>query len=279
MNKYLKIWQYKNNFSLRKEVIIFNYKAHILISLAVLTTILNGLDVDTRVYLLLLTGCIYGSILPDCDIRYSIAGIIFPIWLLFEFKARSKINKDDYIISQNAVENKYSLIIDNKIVEEYDNFHKAKEEIKNKKSKLIYKSKKIEDILAIVRKVAITDATVLILGESGTGKEVIADEIYENSNRNKGPFIKINCGALPENLLESELFGYEKGAFTGANTRKLGKFDRADGGTIFLDELGEISQGMQVKLLRVLQEKEFERVGGNQTIKVDIRVIAATNKV
>ncbi|OLS01977.1 sigma-54-dependent transcriptional regulator [Tissierella creatinophila] len=150
--------------------------------------------------------------------------------------------------------------------------------LKEDNPKIIYQSKIMEDLLNLVYKVAPTDATVLVLAESGTGKELIANALHEYSNRSKGPLIKINCGALPENLLESELFGYEKGAFTGAVSRKKGKFELAQGGTIFLDEIGEISESMQIKLLRVLQEKEFERVGGEETIKGDFRVIAATNK-
>lgn len=145
-------------------------------------------------------------------------------------------------------------------------------------SKIIYKSQHMEEILKLVSKVAPTDATVIILGESGTGKELIANAIHDLSNRSKGPLIKMNCGAFVESLLESELFGYEKGAFTGAVSTKKGKFELAKGGTIFLDEIGEISEAMQVKLLRVLQEKEFERVGGQVTIKGDFRILAATNK-
>lgn len=150
--------------------------------------------------------------------------------------------------------------------------------LREESNQIIYKSRVMDDLMKMVYKVAPTDATVLIQAESGTGKELIANVIHEYSNRHKGPLIKINCGALPENLLESELFGYEKGAFTGATSRKKGKFELAHGGTIFLDEIGEISEAMQVKLLRVLQEKEFQRVGGEETIKGDFRVIAATNK-
>ncbi len=129
-----------------------------------------------------------------------------------------------------------------------------------------------------VRQVAKWDTTVLIRGESGTGKELIANEIHYNSTRDNDIFIKLNCAALPENLLESELFGHEKGAFTGAITQRKGRFEQADGGTLFLDEIGEISSAFQAKLLRVLQEGEFERVGGLKTLKVDVRVIAATNR-
>jgi DNA-binding NtrC family response regulator len=139
-------------------------------------------------------------------------------------------------------------------------------------------SKAFQRILQVVKQVAPTDASILITGESGTGKEVIANSIHTNSSRSKGPFIKVHCAALPETLLESELFGHEKGAFTGAIARKRGRFELADGGTIFLDEIGDISPNVQVKLLRVLQEQEFDRVGGEETIKVNIRIITATNK-
>jgi two-component system response regulator HydG len=126
--------------------------------------------------------------------------------------------------------------------------------------------------------VAPTEATVLILGESGTGKELVAQAIHANSPRRAGPFITVNCAALPETLLESELFGHERGAFTGATERRLGRFELAHGGTIFLDEIGELTPAAQTKLLRVLQSQEFERLGGSKTLKVDVRVIAATNK-
>jgi two-component system, NtrC family, response regulator AtoC len=139
-------------------------------------------------------------------------------------------------------------------------------------------SPEIENIRQLVRKVARTQATVLIQGESGTGKEVIAREIYQQSSRSNAPFIKVNCAAIPENLIESEFFGHEKGAFTGAVNKREGRFELAHGGTILLDEISEISPGTQAKLLRVLQEREFERVGGNRTIKVDVRVIATTNR-
>lgn len=144
--------------------------------------------------------------------------------------------------------------------------------------KMITNSPKMMQLYKVIGKVAQTNATVLIMGESGTGKELVANTIHYNSHRKKGPFVKINCGALPESLLETELFGHEKGAFTGAIHKKLGRFEAAEHGTIFLDEIGEISQSLQVKLLRVLQEREFERVGGTETIKGDFRVVAATNK-
>ena len=142
----------------------------------------------------------------------------------------------------------------------------------------IGKSGKVVDVLALASKAAASSATVLIRGESGTGKEVIAEGIHYASSRRRGPFIRVNCGAIPPALLESELFGHEKGAFTGAVKRKLGKFELANHGTIFLDEIAEMDKNMQVKLLRVLQQKEFDRVGGEETVHVDVRIIAATNR-
>jgi two-component system, NtrC family, response regulator AtoC len=136
----------------------------------------------------------------------------------------------------------------------------------------------MEQLRQLIRKVARTQATVLIQGESGTGKELIARALYRQSPRSNGPFIKLNCAAVPENLIESEFFGHEKGAFTGALNKREGRFELAHGGTILLDEISEISPQVQAKLLRVLQEREFERVGGNRSIKVDVRVIATTNR-
>lgn len=143
---------------------------------------------------------------------------------------------------------------------------------------IIARSRKMQEVLATVERVAPTNATVLLGGESGVGKDLIARAIHEKSRRASGPFLKINSTAIPENLLESELFGYEKGAFTGAVASKPGKFELADKGTLFLDEIGDVPPATQVKLLRVLQEREFERLGGTKTIKVDVRLIAATNK-
>lgn len=134
------------------------------------------------------------------------------------------------------------------------------------------------ELLEMISYVAPTEATVLIFGESGTGKELVAEALHQNSERRKKPFVKVNCAALAESLLESELFGHEKGAFTGAERRREGKFVQADGGTLFLDEIGETSQAMQVKFLRVLQEQELQRVGGDETVKIDVRIIAATNR-
>lgn len=139
-------------------------------------------------------------------------------------------------------------------------------------------SKPIQKVFELIEKVADTDSTVLITGESGTGKELIAKAIHYNSYRRDNPMVVINCGAIPEELLESELFGHEKGAFTGAHKMRVGRFELANGGTIFLDEIGDMSPNLQVKLLRVLQEQKFERVGGMKTLEIDVRIIAATNK-
>ncbi len=143
---------------------------------------------------------------------------------------------------------------------------------------IVAHSEKMQAVLALVERVAPTNATVLVGGESGVGKDLIARAIHQHSHRASGPFVKINSTAIPENLLESELFGFEKGAFTGASASKPGKFELADKGTLFLDEIGDVPPATQVKLLRVLQEREFERLGGTKTLKVDVRLIAATNR-
>jgi two-component system response regulator HydG len=146
------------------------------------------------------------------------------------------------------------------------------------KSRIIGSSPPVLELLEMISYVAPTEATVLISGESGTGKELVAEALHQNSERENNSFVKVNCAALAEGLLETELFGHDKGAFTGAERRREGKFVQANGGTLFLDEIGETSQAMQVKLLRVLQEQELQRVGGEETISVDVRVIAASNR-
>ena len=155
-----------------------------------------------------------------------------------------------------------------------------KEQLQSKfsRSSMIGQSKVMQDVFTAVEKVAGSTATVLLLGESGTGKELVARAIHQESARKDGAFIKVNCASLPDNLLESELLGHEKGAFTGALQQKKGRFELADGGTLFLDEIGELPLELQAKLLRVLQERQFERLGGTRTISVDVRVIAATNR-
>ncbi|HDL53190.1 MAG TPA: sigma-54-dependent Fis family transcriptional regulator [Proteobacteria bacterium] len=144
--------------------------------------------------------------------------------------------------------------------------------------RIIGRSPKIQEVFDTLKMVAPTDATILILGESGTGKELVADAIHHNSPRSGGPLVKVNCAALPETLLESELFGHEKGSFTGATSRREGRFKLADGGTLFLDEIGEMSLLLQTKLLRVIQTRSFERVGGTETLDVDVRLVVATNR-
>jgi DNA-binding NtrC family response regulator len=143
-------------------------------------------------------------------------------------------------------------------------------------SKLIGKSKKMQEVFAIIREVADSDASVLILGESGSGKELAASAIHYNSSRRSKPYVRVSCASLPESLVESELFGYEKGAFTGASQRRIGRFEAAHHGTLFLDEIGELPLAFQVKLLRVLQERQIERLGSNQSVDVDVRIVSAS---
>jgi two-component system response regulator AtoC len=154
----------------------------------------------------------------------------------------------------------------------------ALSEFKEDSDQLIGKSKVMQEVYKLIGQVAESDVTVLIRGESGTGKELVARAIYQHSRRKDRPFLAINCAAIPETLLESELFGFEKGAFTGANKRRIGKFEQCDRGTILLDEIGDMSLSTQTKILRVLQEGEFERIGGNETVKVDVRLLTSTNR-
>ena len=153
-----------------------------------------------------------------------------------------------------------------------------KEQVQTRFGTMIGSSDKMKKIYSLVDKVSPTTAPVLITGPSGTGKELVAREVHKRSPRHEGAFVAVNCVALATGILESELFGHEKGAFTGANNRRRGKFEVADGGTLFLDEIGELNEEIQVKLLRFLQEKDFQRVGGNENIKVDVRIVAATNR-
>ncbi|HUX37167.1 MAG TPA: sigma-54 dependent transcriptional regulator [Rectinemataceae bacterium] len=151
-------------------------------------------------------------------------------------------------------------------------------EAQRRSSSILGSSGGMRKVMDLVRRVAPTRASVLITGESGVGKELVADALHNLSPRRDGPLVKVHCAALAESLLESELFGHEKGSFTGANARKRGRFELADGGTLFLDEIGEINQTVQIKILRVLQERKFERVGGEETVDVDVRIVAATNR-
>jgi len=186
----------------------------------------------------------------------------------------------DYLIKPFEIEElslRINRIINQKIL--LDENRQLKEEIQSRQiHNIIGKSEKMRQVYQLINKVAGSDATVLILGESGTGKELVAEAIHKQSDRLKEPFIAVNCAAVPESLLESELFGYEKGAFTGANQRKIGYFESAGKGTIFLDEIGDISLSTQSKLLRVLQNKEVIRVGGREKIVINARVITATNR-
>jgi len=173
----------------------------------------------------------------------------------------------EYAVAKNGSEDTNADISSSQGPESYPRF-------KN----IIGQSERMKEVFCLVENVADCDSTIIVNGETGTGKGLIARAIHTNSHRKNKPFIQINCGAIPENLLESELFGHVRGAFTGATSPKLGKFEVANGGTIFLDEIGDMSPDLQVKLLRVLEEKEFEQVGGCKTIKVDVRVIAATHR-
>ncbi len=181
------------------------------------------------------------------------------------------VDLDDLLIKMKRIEEKKYLVKENRILKETlkDHF---------KSENFIYSSEKMHEVASLIVRVAKTDSTILIEGESGVGKEVVLNLIHELSERKDQPLVKVNCAAIPETLLESELFGYEKGAFTGAFQRKIGKFELANKGTIFLDEIGDISPLLQSKLLRVIQEREVERLGGLHPVKVDVRIVVATNK-
>ena len=182
------------------------------------------------------------------------------------------IELDELSILINRISERRTLIRENQILRE----KLWKKGITT--DQIIYKNQKMESLINMVGRVASSRATVLLQGESGTGKELFARLIHTTSPRSEEPMIVVSCGALPETLLESELFGHERGAFTGATARRVGRFEEADGGTLFLDEIGELTPSVQVKLLRFLQEREFQRLGGNQTIRSDVRIISATNR-
>ena len=189
-----------------------------------------------------------------------------------------KIGAYDYILKPFSPEVIEELIRRTFELSSNENIAGKEGKPEEKRKGTVYKSAYMEHVFSLAKDVAESEATVLITGESGTGKEVLARFIHENSGHSKGPFIAVNCAAIPENLIESELFGYEKGAFTGAVNKKLGKFESADGGTILLDEIGEIPIHLQAKLLRVLQEKEVERLGALKPSKINTRVLATTNR-
>lgn len=199
-------------------------------------------------------------------------------------KAVEAMQKGAYTFILKPFENERMVLYINKAIAMYrvvKENRRLRDEIESQYrfGNIIGKSKLMQDVYKVIQKVAPTNATVLIEGESGTGKELVAKSIHFNSSRRDKPFVAVNCSAFAENLLESELFGHERGAFTGAVAMKKGRFELADGGTLFLDEIGELSQNLQVKLLRVLQEKVLERVGGVKPVSIDFRLIAATNKV
>ena len=168
--------------------------------------------------------------------------------------------------------------LDHLALQEENTYLKQQLKAKYKFENIIGSSEKMQKVFSLIDKVSGTDSTVLVLGESGTGKELVAKALHYNSPRAQNPFVPVNCGAIPEELLESELFGHEKGAFTGAFRTRIGRFELANGGSVFLDEISEMSPNLQVKLLRVIQEREFERVGGVKSIRTDVRIIAATNR-
>ena len=191
-----------------------------------------------------------------------------------------KLGALDYLIKPFDIE-ELKIIVE-RAIKQYELkveniYYREEEEKRFNFDEIIGKSKAIKRVLEMVKSVSVTPATVLITGESGTGKELIARAIHKNSPGNKNPFVMVNCVAFSSHLLESELFGHEKGAFTGAISKRIGRFEMANGGTIFLDEIGEVDPVIQTKLLRFLQEKEFERVGSSKSIKVDVRILSATN--
>jgi DNA-binding NtrC family response regulator len=197
-----------------------------------------------------------------------------------------KLGAFEYITKPFNLEELYLVIkkaLDVSILKEENSSLKKELEKKSSYNKraldqIIGKSAPIQNVIQFIEKIADTDSTVLVTGESGTGKELVAKSIHSHSSRAKKPFVPLNCAAIPKEILESELFGHEKGAFTGAVSTRIGRFELANYGTLFLDEIGELAPPLQVKLLRVLQEREFERVGGIKTLRVDVRIIAATNR-
>jgi len=193
-----------------------------------------------------------------------------------------KLGAYDYLTKPFEDINKVTIQVD-KALERFQLMQKVRRLERHSPDKFVYedivgKSKKMQDVFDVIENISATSSTVLVMGESGTGKEMVANAVHRRSKRSKKPFVVINCSAIPETLLESELFGHKKGSFTGAISDKAGLFDEANGGTVFLDEIGEIPAAVQVKLLRVLQEGEVRPVGGNQSRRVDVRIIAATNK-
>ncbi|MBW1720135.1 MAG: sigma-54-dependent Fis family transcriptional regulator [Deltaproteobacteria bacterium] len=225
-----------------------------------LTVLEEVKDINTEIDAIIMTA--YGSV--DTAVKAMKAGAADYI--------TKPIELEELRILINRIAERQTLRRENEIL---------REELRGKgitTDQIIFKSATMSEVVNLSGRVANSSATVLIQGESGTGKELLARLIHNLSPRSKRPMIVVNCAALSENLLESELFGHEKGAFTGASQRRIGRFEEADGGTLFLDEIGELSPAVQVKLLRFLQEREFQRVGGNRTIRSDVRIISATNR-
>ncbi|AHF10466.1 sigma-54-dependent Fis family transcriptional regulator [Dehalobacter restrictus] len=188
----------------------------------------------------------------------------------------SKVTKPFSIALSNSLEHLELETLKQDLVKE--NIYLRRKINENSSTEFIGKKTGLKNVFEMIHKVAPLSSTVLVLGETGTGKELVANAIHTASNRQNGPFVKLNCGAIPESLVDSELFGHEKGSFTGAHTKKLGRFERANNGTLFLDEIGELPIDMQVRLLRVIQEKEIERVGAEKSIPVNVRIICATQR-
>jgi DNA-binding NtrC family response regulator len=232
---------------------------------------LNGIDtlkkireIQVRTPLILMTA--YGS--TDLAIEAMKRGAYDYLVKPFEREELSRVVGEALVVNRQMKE----------IVSIPDSLQPSLAPVSRDVLQMIGSSRKMQEVYKLIGQIAEKDVSILIIGESGTGKEMAARAIYHHSRRKEKPFIAINCAAIPENLFESELFGYERGAFTGADRTYIGKIERGDGGTLFLDEIGDMPLSLQAKLLRVLQEKEIERLGGNRPIKVDVRVIAATNK-
>jgi DNA-binding NtrC family response regulator len=223
-------------------------------------------------------GGIYRFLLKPADVN-DLKQTIDSAFFMYDLK-KQRIELLNNLIEKNRILNDAYTEIEKLKNQLYEENIQLKNEVSTNHnfSEIIGKSKILRNSLSLLSKIAKSDSTVLITGETGTGKELFANAIHQLSDRKNNIFIKINCAAIPETLIESELFGYEKGAFTGANTSKYGKFEMANGGTLFLDEIGELPLLLQSKLLRVLQEKEVERLGSNKPTKIDVRVIAATNR-
>ncbi|HNY66471.1 MAG TPA: sigma-54 dependent transcriptional regulator [Deltaproteobacteria bacterium] len=230
--------------------------------------------------------------MPELDglgvIRYLVENRINCIGIIFTGHGSVKTAVDamrlgayDYItkpFKADEIKVVVKKALDHLALQEENTYLKQQLKAKYKFENIIGSSERMQKVFSLIDKVSSTDSTVLVLGESGTGKELVARALHYNSPRAQNPFVPVNCGAIPEELLESELFGHEKGAFTGAFRTRIGRFELANSGSIFLDEISEMSPNLQVKLLRVIQEREFERVGGVKSIKTDVRIIAATNR-